>query len=214
MLKITFMGAGSTAFVKILGDCMLTPALCEAEIALYDIDLQRLAESKAMLDNINANSNRNRAKVVAYSDRKKALKGAKYVINAIQVGGYIPCTVTDFEVPKNGLRQTIGDTIGIGGIFRGLRTIPVLLDFARDMEEVCPDAWFLNYTNPWQYLREPCCRQPDKNHRPVSQRSVMRKRLFDGLGMEDENVSYKIAGINHMAWLLEVKGQGRICTPK
>ena len=211
------MGAGSTAFVKkILGDCMLTPALCEAEIALYDIDLQRLAQSKAMLDNINANSNNSRAKVVAYSDRKKALKGAKYVINAIQVGGYIPCTVTDFEVPKKyGLSQTIGDTIGIGGIFRGLRTIPVLLDFARDMEEVCPDAWFLNYTNPMAILTGAMLRAPGiKTIGLCHSVQLCVKRLFDGLGMEDENVSYKIAGINHMAWLLEVKRSGQDLYPE
>ena len=195
---------------------MLTPALCEAEIALYDIDLQRLAESKAMLDNINANSNRNRAKVVAYSDRKKALKGAKYVINAIQVGGYIPCTVTDFEVPKKyGLRQTIGDTIGIGGIFRGLRTIPVLLDFARDMEEVCPDAWFLNYTNPMAILTGAMLQATGiKTIGLCHSVQLCVKRLFDGLGMEDENVSYKIAGINHMAWLLEVKRSGQDLYPE
>lgn len=117
MPKITFMGAGSTVFAKnVIGDCILTPALRDSEIALYDIDPQRLAESENMLKNINKN-NGSHAKIIAYTDRKKALAGADYVINAIQVGGYEPCTVTDFEVPKKyGLRQTIGDTIGIGGI--------------------------------------------------------------------------------------------------
>ncbi|MDK2903912.1 MAG: alpha-galactosidase, partial [Clostridiales bacterium] len=153
MAKITFMGAGSTVFAKnVLGDCILTPALQDSELALYDIDLQRLSDSEKMLNNINQN-NGGYARVVAYTDRKEALKGADYVVNAIQVGGYEPCTVTDFEIPKKyGLRQTIGDTLGIGGIFRALRTIPVMLDFARDMEEVCPDAWFLNYTNPMAML--------------------------------------------------------------
>lgn len=154
MLKITFIGAGSTIFAKsVLGDVMLTPSLREAEIALFDIDPKRLKESFMMLDNINRNCNESRAKIKTFTDRKEALRNAKYVVNAIQVGGYDPCTITDFEVPKKyGLRQTIADTLGIGGIFRSLRTIPVLLDIAKDMHEVCPDAWFLNYTNPMAVL--------------------------------------------------------------
>ena len=153
MVKITFMGAGSTVFAKnVLGDSMLSEPLRDAQIALYDIDGDRLRESKLMLDAINRNINDGRATITAYlgiPKRKAALDGANYVVNAIQVGGYEPSTVIDFEVPKRyGLRQTIGDTLGIGGIFRALRTIPVCLDFARDMEDVCPDAWFLNYVNP------------------------------------------------------------------
>ena len=105
---------------------------------------------------LNRNINENRAKVKKYlgvENRKDALRGADFVVNAIQVGLYDPCTIIDFEVPKKyGLRQTIGDTTGIGGIFRALRTIPVLKDFAEDMQEVCPDAWFLNYTNPMGML--------------------------------------------------------------
>ena len=157
MPKITFMGAGSTVFAKnVLGDCMLTEALCESEIALYDIDGDRLRESFAMLTAINDKYNAGKAKIKMYqgvSQRKEALRGADFVVDAIQVGGYDPCTIMDFEIPKKyGLRQTIGDTLGIGGIFRGLRTINVLKDFAREMEEVCPDAWFLNYTNPMAIL--------------------------------------------------------------
>jgi len=156
MPKITFMGAGSTVFAKnVLGDCMMTPSLEDSVIALYDIDEARLNESEAMLQAINRN-NGSKAKIEKYlgiPNRKDALRGANYVVNAIQVGLYEPCTVTDFEVPKKyGLRQTIADTLGIGGIFRALRTIPVLEDFARDMEEVCPDAYFLNYTNPMAML--------------------------------------------------------------
>ena len=157
MPKITFMGAGSTIFAKnVLGDCMCRESLKDSEIALYDIDAVRLKESKAVLDNLNANINSNRAKIKAYlgvANRKKALKDANFVVNAIQVGGYEPSTVIDFEIPKKyGLRQTIADTLGIGGIFRALRTIPVMLDFAHDMEAVCPDAWLLNYTNPMAML--------------------------------------------------------------
>ena len=156
-MKITFMGAGSTVFARnVLGDCMVTDALRECDIALYDIDAERLEESYAMLSAINKNCNNGKAKIEKYcgvENRKDALRGATFVVNAIQVGLYDPCTITDFEVPKKyGLRQTIADTLGIGGIFRTLRTIPVLKDFANDIEEVCPDAWFLNYTNPMAML--------------------------------------------------------------
>ena len=128
MIKITFMGAGSTVYAKnVLGDCMLTPALRDAEIALYDIDAQRLEESYLLITKLNENINEGRATVKKYHDvpnRKEALRGADFVVNAIQVGGYEPCTVIDFDIPKKyGLRQTIGDTLGIGGIFRALRKI-------------------------------------------------------------------------------------------
>ncbi len=156
MIKITFMGAGSTVFLRnVLGDCIYTDALKGMEIALYDIDGQRLEQSAAILEAINK-GNGCPASIRSYlgaENRRKALSGADFVINAIQVGGYDPCTITDFEIPKKyGLRQTIGDTLGIGGIMRALRTIPVLEDFARDMEAVCPNAWFLNYTNPMSML--------------------------------------------------------------
>ena len=147
MVKITFLGAGSTVFARnVLGDCMCTPSLQDAEIALYDIDGKRLEESEVILKAINKNVNSSRANIKTYlgeEERKDALRDADFVVNAIQVGGYEPCTVIDFEIPKKyGLRQTIADTIGIGGIMRGLRTIPVMRDIARDMEEVCPDALF------------------------------------------------------------------------
>jgi alpha-galactosidase len=146
MPKITFMGAGSTVFAKsILGDAMCTPALQDSHIALYDIDAARLRESAQMLGVINKNINTGRATITTHlgpPNRRAALAGASYVVNAIQVGGYKPSTVVDFDIPKRyGLRQTIADTLGIGGVFRSLRTIPVVLDFARDMERVCPDAW-------------------------------------------------------------------------
>jgi alpha-galactosidase len=210
MLKITFIGAGSSAFAKnVLGDCMLTPALREAELALYDIDMERLKESENMLNNININ-NGGHAKIVAYSDRREALRGAKYVVNAIQVGGYEPCTVTDFEIPKKyGLRQTIGDTLGIGGIFRALRTIPVMLDMAKDMEEVCPDAWLLNYTNPMSMLTGVMLKATSvKTIGLCHSVQVCVPRLLTHLNINEDNVQWKIAGINHMAWLLEVTRNG------
>ena len=150
MAKITFMGAGSTVFARnVLGDCMCSPALRDSEIALYDIDRQRLEDSEIILNAINKNVNEAQIKTyLGVENRKEALRNATFVVDAIQVGGYDPCTITDFEIPKKfGLRQSIADTLGIGGIMRGLRTIPVLEGFARDMEEVCPDALFLNYTN-------------------------------------------------------------------
>ncbi|GIP06660.1 alpha-galactosidase [Paenibacillus lautus] len=210
MSKITFIGAGSTVFAKnVLGDCMQTPALQGFELALFDIDPVRLKDSENMLNNIKKTSG-STCVVKSYGDRKEALRGAKYVINAIQVGGYDPCTITDFEVPKKyGLRQTIADTVGIGGIFRNLRTIPVMLDFAADMREVCPNALFLNYTNPMAVLTNAMNTLGGVQTVGLCH-SVQAciPHLFDNLGIDKEGVQAKIAGINHMAWLLEVTKDG------
>jgi len=216
MSKITFLGAGSSVFAKnVLGDVMLTPALQGFELALYDIDEQRLKDSENMLNNLKETCG-SKCAVKAYRDRKEALRGAKYVVNAIQVGGYDPCTITDFEVPKKyGLRQTIGDTVGIGGIFRSLRTIPVMLDFARDIQEVCPDAWFLNYTNPMAVLTNVMI--TDGGVKTVGlchSVQVCVPHLFKSLGMDPTGVQSKIAGINHMAWLLEVTKDGQDLYPE
>ncbi|MBR4540182.1 MAG: alpha-glucosidase/alpha-galactosidase [Clostridia bacterium] len=220
MPKITFMGAGSTVFAKnVLGDSMCTPALENSVIALYDIDPKRLEESHLMLTAINNNLG-NKAKIETYcgvENRKDALRGANYVVNAIQVGLYEPCTVTDFEIPKKyGLRQTIADTLGIGGIFRALRTIPVMFDFARDMEEVCPDAWFLNYTNPMAMLSGAMQRYTNvKTVGLCHSVQVCAPTLMKHAGMEyDDTVQYKIAGINHQAWLLEISKNGEDLYPE
>ncbi len=213
MVKITFMGAGSTVFAKnVLGDSMCSEALRDAEICLYDIDGERLKESQLMLEAINRNINSERAKIKTYlgvENRKEALRGANFVVNAIQVGGYDPCTIIDFEIPiKYGLRQTIADTLGIGGIMRTLRTIPVMEQFARDMEEVCPDAWFLNYTNPMAMLAGYMQRYTGvKTVGLCHSVQVCSEGLLNFLGMEDklEGRRELIAGINHMAWLLEIK---------
>ncbi len=213
MPKITFMGAGSTVFARnVLGDCMCTPVLCESTIALYDIDAERLEDSYIILSAINNNINEGRAKIEKYcgvENRKDALRDADFVVNAIQVGLYDPCTIIDFEVPKKyGLRQTIADTLGIGGIMRGLRTIPVLQDFANDMEEVCPDAWFLNYTNPMAILTGYMQRYTKiKTIGLCHSVQSCSKDLLNGLGMEDKLEGRKelIAGINHMGWLLEIQ---------
>ena len=212
-MKITFMGAGSTIFARnVICDCMCTPALCESEFALYDIDEKRLKESEIILSAINRNINEGKAKITTYlgeAERKDALRGASFVVNAIQVGGYEPCTVTDFEIPKKyGLRQTIADTMGIGGIMRALRTIPVMKAFADDMEEVCPDAWFLNYTNPMAMLTGYMLRYTKiKTVGLCHSVQGCSKDLLNALGMEDkvEGRTDVIAGINHMAWLLDVR---------
>ena len=224
MAKITFMGAGSTVFAKnVLGDCMLRESLQNSHIALYDIDATRLRESKSMLDTLNHNINQDRATITTHlgtAKRKEALKGSKYVVNAIQVGGYDPCTITDFEVPKKyGLRQTIADTLGIGGIFRTLRTLPVMLDFAHDMEQVCPKAWFLNYTNPMcmltgGMLRGSSIRTVGLCHSvQVVSRAVLQSTGLDKKYPPSEVHQY-VAGINHMGWLLKIEHNGKDLYPE
>lgn len=209
MDKITFLGAGSTVFAKnVLGDCMTVEALQDFEFALYDIDEQRLHDSEMMLNNLKKNLHSN-VTVKAYHNRKDALSGAKYIINAIQVGGYDPATITDFEIPKKyNLRQTIADTLGIGGIFRNLRTIPVMQAFADDIKEVCPDAWFLNYTNPMAVLTNIMLKEGIKTVGLCHSVQVCTNDLLDSLDLPKDNIQSKIAGINHMAWLLEIKQNG------
>ena len=212
MVKITFMGAGSTIFARnVLGDCMCTPVLWDAQIALYDIDSERLSDSELILNAINKNINQGRANIRGFlgvENRKEALRDATFVVNAIQVGGYDPCTIIDFDIPKKyGLKQTIADTLGIGGIMRGLRTIPVLEEFAKDMEEVCPNAYFLNYTNPMAILTGYMQKYTSiKTIGLCHSVQVCSETLLKELDMEDklEGRTELIAGINHMAWLLKL----------
>lgn len=221
-MKITFMGAGSTVFARrVIGDCMLSEYLRDSIFALYDIDAQRLKESRIILEALQKNLG-GYGKIECYcgvENRKAALKGANFVVNAIQVGLYDPCTIIDFEVPKKyGLSQTIGDTIGIGGIMRALRTIPVMQDFADDMSEVCPDALFLNYTNPMAMLTGYMLRYtPIKTVGLCHSVQVCTKSLFETLKMDynPDECTQLIAGINHMAWLLEIKDKnGRDLYPE
>lgn len=212
MAKITFMGAGSTVFARnVLGDVMTSEVLTDSVLALYDINDERLKQSEAILLAI-ANSLNSPARIETYlgvENRKEALRGADFVVNAIQVGGYDPATIVDFEIPKKyGLRQTIADTLGIGGIMRGLRTIPVMEDFARDMEEVCPDAWFLNYTNPMAILTGYMLHHTSiKTVGLCHSVQTCSNGLLKSLGMEDKLDGRRelIAGINHMGWLLEIQ---------
>lgn len=218
MFKLTFLGAGSTIFAKnVLGDCILTPELGEFEIALYDIDPIRLDDSFQMITNINRNYH-GKATIKKYLNRKEALRGAKYIVNAIQVGGYKPLTVVDFEITKKyGLRHTIGDTLNVPGIFRALRTIHVLEDFAKDIKEVCPDALFLNYSNPMAMLTGYLEKYLGINVIGLCHSvQVCAKGLLETFKMENllPEVKWKIFGINHQAWLLEIKdGKGNDLYP-
>ncbi len=216
-MKITFMGAGSTIFARnVIGDCMCVDSLKDSIFALYDIDPVRLEESRIILEAMRA-AKGGFGKIECYAgveNRKEALRGANFVVNAIQVGLYDPCTIIDFEIPKKyGLRQTIGDTLGIGGIMRALRTIPVMQDFANDMAEVCPDALFLNYTNPMAMLTGYMQRYTPINTIGLCH-SVQKcsETILTNLGMEDKLEGRKelIAGINHMAWLLEIKDKNGV----
>lgn len=208
-MKITFIGAGSTVFARnVIGDCILTPELGAFDVCLFDIDPKRLDDSYQILCNINQTM-QGRARITQTLDRTEAFTGADFVVNAIQVGLYEPCTVTDFEVPKKyGLRQTIADTLGIGGIFRALRTIPVMESYAADMARLCPHAILLNYTNPMAMLtgymqRYTSIRTVGLCH---SVQSCV-PGLLDTLGMEEykDACRWEIAGINHQAWLLKVE---------
>ena len=217
MIKITFLGAGSTVFARnVLGDCMCSEVLRDGEFALYDIDGTRLSESAEIISAMNDTMG-GHAKITTYlgvENRKEALRGANFVVNAIQVGLYDPCTIIDFEVPKKyGLRQTIGDTLGIGGIMRALRTIPVMEEMARDMEEVCPDALFLNYTNPMAMLSGFMQRYTGVETVGLCHSvQVCSEGLLKELGMEDRLEGRKelIAGINHMGWLLKIQDRNGV----
>ena len=208
MTKITFIGAGSTIFMKnIVGDALHHPALSDATIALMDIDRIRLDESQLvatkLIDTLGAG-----ATVETYTDQRSALEGADFVVVAFQIGGYQPCTVTDFEVPKRfGLRQTIADTLGVGGIMRGLRTVPHLWSICEDMRAVCPDAILLQYVNPmaintWAITaRYPDIRQVGLCH---SVQHTADELAWD-LDLPVDRLRYRTAGINHVAFFLTLE---------
>lgn len=207
MAKITFLGAGSTIFAKnVLGDIMLTPSLDGIQIALHDIDPVRLSDSDTMLRTMAKNLGK-KVEITSSLNRREALQDANYIVNAVQIGGYDPCTITDFDIPqKYGLQQTIADTLGIGGIFRALRTIPVLQSFADDVMDICPDALFLNYTNPMAMLCGYLQRYTDMKTIGLchSVQGCVPDLLRDlGMSEKADGAQWKISGINHQAWLLE-----------
>lgn len=204
MAKITFIGAGSTVFAKnLMGDILSYPELANSTITLHDIDPERLRTSEIVAHKV-AQALNAKPKIEATLDRKAALDGADYAISMIQVGGYKPATVVDFEIPKKyGLRQTIADTLGIGGIMRGLRTIPVLLDMCYDMESLCPDVTFLQYVNPmvmncWAISRATRIKTVGLCH------SVQgtAEQLARDINVPIEEINFVCAGINHMAFYL------------
>jgi len=210
MRKITFIGAGSTVFARtLMGDILSFPELADTTLTLFDIDEERLRTSETVAHRVAAALGVT-PRIEATTDRRRALADADYAINMIQVGGYRPGTVVDFEVPKRyGLRQTIADTLGIGGIMRGLRTIPVLLEMCRDMEDVCPDVTFLQYVNPMAM-----------NCMAIARASRIRtiglchsvqgtaEQLAHDIQVPIEAINYVCAGINHMAFYLRFERDG------
>ena len=215
MAKITFIGAGSTVFAKnLMGDILGFPELANSTITLFDIDAERLRTSEVVAHKL-ATTLEVKPKIEVTTDRREALDGADYAICMIQVAGYQPGTVTDFEIPKKyGLRQTIADTLGIGGIMRGLRTIPVLLDMCREMEELCPDVTFLNYVNPmsmncWAITRA----TPIKTVGLCHSVQGTAGELARDIKVPIDEISYFCAGINHMAFYLRFERDGQDLYP-
>jgi alpha-galactosidase len=207
MPKICLIGAGSTVFAQnILSDVLSNPDLAHCEIALYDIDLERLSTSEVMARRICSALGLRGVKIVSTVDRGIALKDADFVILMMQIGGYKPATVIDFEIPKKfGLRQTIADTLGIGGIFRALRTIPVVLDIARDMRKFCPNALMMNYVNPMAMISWAMTEaMPDIKYvglcHSVQDTSA---HLAKCLGEDIANIDYQCGGLNHVSFFLK-----------
>lgn len=210
MTKITFIGAGSTVFAKnLLGDILSFPELANSTISLMDIDPERLRTSEIVAHKV-ADFFDAKPKIEATLDRRAALEGADYAISMFQVGGYKPSTVIDFEIPKKyGIRQTIADTLGIGGIMRGLRTIPVFLDICKDMEELCPDVTFLQYVNPmamntWAINKATKIKTIGLCHSVQGTAEV----LAEDIGVPINEINYICAGINHMAFYLKFERNG------
>jgi alpha-galactosidase len=216
MTKITFIGAGSTVFAKnLLGDILSFPELANSTISLMDIDPVRLKTSEIVAHKV-ADFFGAKPKIEATLDRRAALDGADYAISMFQVGGYKPSTVIDFEIPKKyGIKQTIADTLGIGGIMRGLRTIPVFLDICKDMEELCPDVMFLQYVNPmamntWAINRASKIKTVGLCHSVQGTAEV----LAEDIGVPYNEINYICAGINHMAFYLKFERNGEDLYPK
>ncbi len=215
MTRIAFIGAGSVEFTRnLLGDIFSFPELADAEIVLHDIDGERLATAEAMArwtsDTLGAGG-----RISTTTDRRRALDGADFAVNVIQVGGHA-ATLLDFEIPKKyGLRQTIADTSGVGAVFRALRTIPVMLGIAGDMTELCPGAWMLNYTNPmamncWAWYA-------GSRHQNIvglchSIQNTSRQ-VAEYVGVSPEEITFHGAGVNHMSWVLRVEHDGRSLYP-
>ena len=213
--KITFVGAGSTVFAKnLLGDILSYPELAESTLTLFDIDAERLKTSEVVARKL-AETLGVRPNIEVTTDRRRALDGADYAISMFQVGGYKPATVTDFEVPKKyGLRQTIADTLGVGGIMRALRTIPVFSAMTREMEELCPKVTHLNYVNPMAMNCLAMNRASSINTVGLCH-SVQgtAAQLAGDIGVPIEDINYLCAGINHVAFYLKFERNGEDLYP-
>jgi len=216
MPKITFIGAGSTVFAKnLMGDILSYPELADSTISLHDINEERLRTSEIVAHKV-ADTLGVRPTIEATTDRRQALDGADYAISMFQIAGYKPGTVIDFEVPKKyGLRQTIADTLGIGGIMRGLRTIYAFQDMLRDMEQVCPEVTHLNYVNPmamncWAINRVSSIRTVGLCHSVQGTAA----QLARDIGVPIEEINYTCAGINHMAFYLTFERDGEDLYPR
>jgi alpha-galactosidase len=217
VIKVTFVGAGSIEFTRnVVTDlCSYPEFRASLHLALYDISAERLAHAEQLAGRISAQAGAG-AVVTATQDRRAALAGAGYVINEVQVGGY-DATRADFDIPaRYGVRQTIGDTLGIGGIFRGLRTIPVVTALARDMQEVCPDAYLLSYSNPMAML-------PWAVYGGTALRRVFglchsvrdTQAFLTGLvGADPDRVRFLTAGFNHQAFVLRFEQDGQSLYPR
>jgi alpha-galactosidase len=217
VIKVTFVGAGSIEFTRnVVTDlCSYPEFRGDLHLALYDISAERLAHAERLATRISAQSGA-QATVTATGDRREALAGARYVINEVQVGGY-DATRADFDIPaRYGVRQTIGDTLGIGGIFRGLRTIPVVLELGRDMHEVCPDAYLLSYSNPmamlpWAvYAGTPFSRVFGLCHSVRDTQDF----LTELVGADPGRVRFVTAGFNHQAFVLRFEQDGKSLYPQ
>ena len=203
MIKLSIIGAGSAVFTKnIVTDLLHIQEFKNMEIALVDIDENRLKVSHDLLNVISEKLDAN-IKIKSFTNRKEALQGSDFVQSTIQVGGYKPSTVIDFEIPNEyGLKQTIADTLGIGGIMRGLRTIPVLLDIAKDIMEICPNAIWLQYVNPM------CANMIAINNSFPDIKTLglchsvqgTAEMLAEDLGENIADIDYLCVGINHMAF--------------
>jgi alpha-galactosidase len=215
-LKVAFIGAGSVVFTKnLLIDTLSFPELQEATIALHDIDSERL-ETAGMMARWTSDRLGAGAKVEEYLDRRRALEGADFVVNMVQIGMH-EATLLDFEIPKNyGLKQTIADSMGIGGIFRGLRTIPFVLDLAGEMRELCPKAMLLNYTNPMSILMEALytSRPEIKSVGLCHSVPYTAREIASYIGLEHEDLLYECAGINHIAWMTRLEVEGEDAYPR
>jgi alpha-galactosidase len=216
MTRIAFIGAGSIEFTRdLLGDLLSFPELAGVDIALHDIDEERLATAEAMArwtaDQLGA-----KPTFSAHLDRRAALDGADFAFNMIQVGGHA-ATLLDFEIPaRHGLRQTIADTLGIGGIFRALRTIPVMLGIGRDMDELCPDAWLLNYTNPMAMLCQAYVHGSPHTKVVGLCHSIQHttRQLAEYVGVPFEDVTFLGAGVNHQSFILRFERDGEDLYPR